>query len=216
MECIGRGKARKPYDSFSCKVSIATPITAPKGGQFVLHAKALHGNPDDGHTLDWIIAAKMRRRAAVEPVIGHLKDDHRMRDASTPSRRRRLQLSLLRAGFEELLRALPGPRARTLDAAFAYSAPETFFTDDQGRGGWQTVDALKKRGRQEAASKPLEPLASYAAALRRRLARASSPPAASISPGTPAPTMGPGTARNAGFSQQFPVLPAPYAISNGE
>ena len=118
----GRGKARKPYE-FGCKVSIATPATAPKGGQFVLHAKAPHGNPYDGHTLGpvitdlekltgvavgrihgdkgyrghnypdrfrvWIsgqvrrvtkvIRREMRRRAAVEPVIGHLKDDHRMR-----------------------------------------------------------------------------------------------------------------------------------------
>ena len=44
VECIGRGKARAPYE-FGCKVSIATPVTAPNGGQFVLHAKALHGNP---------------------------------------------------------------------------------------------------------------------------------------------------------------------------
>src|SRR4029453_11289941 len=122
VECIGRGKARTPYE-FGCKVSIATPATAPKGGQFVLHAKALHGNPYDGHTLGPVIAdlekltgvavrrihgdkgyrghnypdrfkvwisgqvrrvtkairLEMRRRAAVEPVIGHLKDDHRMR-----------------------------------------------------------------------------------------------------------------------------------------
>lgn len=122
VECIGKGKARAPYE-FGCKVSIATPATAPKGGQFVLHAKALHGNPYDGHTLGpviadlekltgvaarrihgdkgyrghnhpdrfkvWIsgqvrrvtkaICREMRRRAAVEPVIGHLKDDHRMR-----------------------------------------------------------------------------------------------------------------------------------------
>jgi IS5 family transposase len=122
VECIGRGKARAPYE-FGCKVSITTPVTAPKGGQFVLHAKALHGNPFDGHTLGPVIAdlekltgvevrrihvdkgyrghnhphrfrvwitgqarrvtkairREMRRRAAVEPVIGHLKDDHRMR-----------------------------------------------------------------------------------------------------------------------------------------
>jgi transposase, IS5 family len=122
VECIGKGKARAPYE-FGCKVSIATPATAPKGGQFVLHAKALHGNPYDGHTLGPVIAdlekltgvaarrihgdkgyrghnypdrfkvwisgqvrrvtkairREMRRRAAVEPVIGHLKDDHRMR-----------------------------------------------------------------------------------------------------------------------------------------
>ena len=122
VECIGKGKARAPYE-FGCKVSIVTPVTAPRGGQFVLHAKALHGNPYDGHTLAPVIAdlekltgvavrrihgdkgyrghnypdrfkvwisgqlrrvtkvirREMRRRAAVEPVIGHLKDDHRMR-----------------------------------------------------------------------------------------------------------------------------------------
>ena len=55
VECIGRGKARAPYE-FGCKVSIATPVTAPRGGQFVLHAKALHGNPYDGHTLGPVIA----------------------------------------------------------------------------------------------------------------------------------------------------------------
>lgn len=29
----------------------ATPATTPKGGQFVLHTKALHGNPFDGYAL---------------------------------------------------------------------------------------------------------------------------------------------------------------------
>jgi transposase, IS5 family len=121
VECIGKGKARTPYE-FGCKVSIATPATKPKGGQFVLHAKALHGNPFDGHTLGpviteleqltgvetrrihvdkgyrghnhkekfrvWIsgqarrvtrpIRREMKRRAAVEPVIGHTKAEHRM------------------------------------------------------------------------------------------------------------------------------------------
>jgi IS5 family transposase len=121
VECIGKGKARAPYE-FGCKVSVATPATKPKGGQFVLHAKALHGNPFDGHTLRpvvaelealtgietrrihvdkgyrghnhaqkfrvWIsgqvqrvtapIRREMRRRAAIEPVIGHIKAEHRM------------------------------------------------------------------------------------------------------------------------------------------
>lgn len=121
VECIGKGKARAPYE-FGCKVSIATPVTQPKGGQFVLHAKALHGNPFDGHTLAsavadiqvntgaevtrihvdkgyrghdfpnkfkvWItgqvrrvtkaMRREMKRRAAVEPVIGHTKAEHRM------------------------------------------------------------------------------------------------------------------------------------------
>jgi transposase, IS5 family len=121
VECIGKGKARAPYE-FGCKVSVATPVTQPKGGQFVLHAKALHGNPFDGHTLGpavadlervtgvkvarvhvdkgyrghnypnkfkvWIsgqvrrvtktIRREMKRRAAVEPMIGHIKAEHRM------------------------------------------------------------------------------------------------------------------------------------------
>jgi hypothetical protein len=55
VECIGKGKARAPYE-FGYKVSVATPATKPKGGQFVLHAKALHGNPFDGHTLEPVIA----------------------------------------------------------------------------------------------------------------------------------------------------------------
>jgi len=115
------GKARTPYE-FGCKVSVAVPVTRPKGGQFVLHSSALHGNPFDGHTLDaaitdiekntgieikrahvdkgyrghnhpnkyriWItgqvrrttvaIKREMKRRAAVEPIIGHMKAEHRM------------------------------------------------------------------------------------------------------------------------------------------
>jgi IS5 family transposase len=35
VECIGKGNARAPYE-FGCKVSIATPVTAPKGGQRLL------------------------------------------------------------------------------------------------------------------------------------------------------------------------------------
>src|ERR1019366_2179406 len=123
VECIGKGKAHKPYE-FGVKVSVATPVNRCKGGQFVLHAKALPGNPYDGHTLAVIIpeieasvgaglakivadagyrghnASKekafkvyvagqkrglstaikraFRRRSAVEPVIGHLKNEHRM------------------------------------------------------------------------------------------------------------------------------------------
>jgi IS5 family transposase len=123
VECIGKGKAHKPYE-FGVKVSVATTLKHSKGGQFVVHAQALPGNPYDGHTLAGVIPAieqlvgntierlhadagyrghnappdykfkiytskqkrrvtpqikrEMRRRAAVEPVIGHLKEDHRM------------------------------------------------------------------------------------------------------------------------------------------
>ncbi len=123
VECIGKGKAHAPYE-FGVKVSIATTLKRSKGGQFALHAKALPGNPYDGHTLATIIPdmerllgagieriltdagykghnaplshkfrvftagqkrrvtpqikREMRRRAAVEPVIGHIKNEHRM------------------------------------------------------------------------------------------------------------------------------------------
>ena len=36
-------------------MSITTSASKPNGGQFVLHAKALHGNPFDGHTLGPVI-----------------------------------------------------------------------------------------------------------------------------------------------------------------
>lgn len=118
VECIAKGKADKPYE-FGCKVSITTSINRAPGGHFVLHAKALHGRPYDGHTLngvtteleDWTgvtperiyvdrgyrghdvprkhrvfrsgqkrgvhgsIKRELRRRAVVEPIIGHLKSD---------------------------------------------------------------------------------------------------------------------------------------------
>jgi IS5 family transposase len=123
VECIGKGKAHKPYE-FGVKVSVATPLNRCKGGQFVAHVKAMPGNPYDGHTLATVIpevetsigaslsqivadagyrghnapkdkAFKVyvagqkrglsaaikrafRRRSAVEPVIGHLKNEHRM------------------------------------------------------------------------------------------------------------------------------------------
>ena len=75
VECIGKGKARAPYE-FGCKVSIATPATKPKGGQFVLHAKALHGNPFDGHTLGPVIA-DLEKRTGVETRRIHVDKGYR-------------------------------------------------------------------------------------------------------------------------------------------
>lgn len=54
VECIGKGKAHRPYE-FGVKVSVATTISRAKGGQFVTHVKALPGNPYDGHTLATVI-----------------------------------------------------------------------------------------------------------------------------------------------------------------
>ncbi len=50
VECIGKGKARTRYE-FGCKTSLATTNERCKGGQFVLGAMALPGNPYDGHSL---------------------------------------------------------------------------------------------------------------------------------------------------------------------
>jgi transposase, IS5 family len=115
-ECIGKGKASAPYE-FGVKVSIVTTNARAPGGQFVLHARALPGNPYDGHTLRAVIEdtqkltgreierayvdkgyrghnaphprrvfisgqkrgvfgaikRELRRRSAIEPVIGHMK-----------------------------------------------------------------------------------------------------------------------------------------------
>lgn len=47
VECIGKGKAHKPYE-FGCKVSIATTNARSPGGMFILHARAFHGPPMTG------------------------------------------------------------------------------------------------------------------------------------------------------------------------
>src|SRR5476651_2817838 len=118
VECIGKGKARAPYE-FGVKVSIVTTNACAPGGQFVLHAAALPGNPYDGHTLRaviedtqrltgrevervyvdkgyrghdaphprrvfisgqkrgvfGVIKRELRRRSAIEPLIGHMKEE---------------------------------------------------------------------------------------------------------------------------------------------
>jgi len=161
VECIGKGKARAPYE-FGCKVSIATPATKPKGGQFVLHAKALHGNPFAAIRWDlsspnwssrpasrlaasmstrgtevtitkrssvWIsgqvrgvtkpIRREMRRRAAVEPVIGHTKAEHRMgRNYLKGRDGDRINAVLAAAGYGLLLRWLGGLLRALLQALF--------------------------------------------------------------------------------------------------
>lgn len=117
VECIGKGKARTRFE-FGCKLSLATTNRPAPGGQFVIGARSLPGNPFDGHTLAAQIAQteritgvaierayvdrgyrghdadthrvfvsgqkrgvtptirrEIRRRAGIEPVIGHMKED---------------------------------------------------------------------------------------------------------------------------------------------
>ena len=121
VECIGKGKARRPYE-FGVKVSLA--VTHKQG--LMVGARTFPGNPFDGHTLsaqleqttnllqdlerkprqvivdlgfrgvdadnpgvEIIHRGKfktltalqrrwLKRRQAIEPMIGHTKSDHRM------------------------------------------------------------------------------------------------------------------------------------------
>ena len=83
-ECIGKGKARAPYE-FGVKVSLTTTNKRCKGGQFILHAMALPGNPYDGHTLkdvlketETLTGRKIERAYVDKGYVGH--------DASRPNR----------------------------------------------------------------------------------------------------------------------------------
>jgi len=121
VDCISKGKARRPYE-FGEKVGIARALK----GNLIVGARAFHRNPYDGHTLnsqleqatilmqDCAVAPEtvfvdlgyrgvdadnpggrivhrgkpkrlsaqekkqLKRRQAIEPIIGHLKADHRM------------------------------------------------------------------------------------------------------------------------------------------
>ena len=171
VECIGKGKAHRPYE-FGVKVSVATTLGYAKGGQFVTHVKALPGNPYDGHTLKTVIPdmealvgntiqrvitdkgyrghnappeytfrvfttgqrrrmtpkikREMRRRSAVEPVIGHLKAEHRMgRNYLWDRKGDAINAVLAAAGynFSLLLRWLRLLLSRLRDALIATTQP---------------------------------------------------------------------------------------------
>ena len=118
VECISKGKPHKKYE-FGCKVGFVTTALS----NWIIGAKAFHGNPYDGHTLKENLEQTKRitgiepeqgtcdlgyrkhnyegnctvnlvnrlrkkiprsirklwkRRSAIEPVIGHLKQDNRL------------------------------------------------------------------------------------------------------------------------------------------
>ena len=54
VECIGKGKAHRPYE-FGVKVSVATTLARSKAGQFIAHVRVMPCNPYDGHTLETVI-----------------------------------------------------------------------------------------------------------------------------------------------------------------
>jgi IS5 family transposase len=157
VECIGKGKARTRFE-FGVKVSLATTNRPAPGGQFVIGARTLPGNPFDGHTLAAqivqteritgvsverayvdrgyrghdaqdrrsgethqsrvflsgqrrgvtpTIRREIRRRAGIEPVIGHMKaDGHLGRNFLAGAAGDAINLVLVAAGHNlRLLRA---------------------------------------------------------------------------------------------------------------
>ena len=84
VECIGKGKASAPYE-FGVKVSVVTTNARAPGGQFVLNAKALPGNPYDGHTLKGAIEAT-ERLTGCSIERSYVDKGYRGHDASNPHR----------------------------------------------------------------------------------------------------------------------------------
>src|SRR5271165_6200206 len=66
VECIGKGKAHRPYE-FGVKVSVVTTLHRSRGGQFATHVAALPGNPYHGYTLATVIPA-------MQALIGNTLD----------------------------------------------------------------------------------------------------------------------------------------------
>ena len=84
VECIGKGKARAPYE-FGVKASVVTTNSRAPGGQFVLHAKALPGNPYDGHTLRTAIEDTERLTGCTIERV-YVDKGYRGHDAANPHR----------------------------------------------------------------------------------------------------------------------------------
>jgi IS5 family transposase len=84
VECIGKGKASAPYE-FGVKASIITTNARAPGGQFVLHAKALPGNPYDGHTLRTVIE-DTQKLTGCEIERAYVDKGYRGHDAENPRR----------------------------------------------------------------------------------------------------------------------------------
>jgi IS5 family transposase len=84
VECIGKGKASAPYE-FGMKVSVVTTNARAPGGQFVLGAKTLPGNPYDGHTLKEAIE-DTERLTGCSIVRAYVDKGYRGHDAANPHR----------------------------------------------------------------------------------------------------------------------------------
>jgi transposase, IS5 family len=81
VECIGKGKAHRPYE-FGVRVSVTTTLNRSKGGQFIAHVKAMPGNPYDGHTLATVIP---EREAQIGANLSRIVVDRGYRGHNAPT-----------------------------------------------------------------------------------------------------------------------------------
>jgi transposase, IS5 family len=111
--CLAKGKADKPYE-FGCKLALA--VTNREG--FALAAKALPGNPYDGHTLAGTIEQVVAITGGVEPERIYLDKGYRGHDYP-PAQGARLPCR-------------PAPRPRPdRDDPQGTQAPQRHRTDDR-------------------------------------------------------------------------------------
>ena len=190
VECIGKGKARKPYE-FGVKVSLA--VTHLRG--LMVGARSFPGNPVDGHTLaaqleqttnlmqDLGRAPKqvivdlgfrgvdadnpnveiihrgkyksltklqrkwLKRRQAIEPLIGHTKADHGMQRCWLKGELGdALHALSCAAGYNIrwLLRAIAAQAAKDAKAFFFALFRLTLWSRTSVNGSWRAVIGLPR------------------------------------------------------------------------
>jgi IS5 family transposase len=83
VECIGKRKASAPYE-FGVKASIVTTNARAPGGQFVLHAKALPGNPYEATPC--ALSSRTLRSSGCEIEHAYVDKGYRGHDAPHPRR----------------------------------------------------------------------------------------------------------------------------------
>lgn len=81
VDCISKGKAKLPYE-FGVKVGIASTLK----GNLIVGARAFHGNPYDGHTLNEQLeqASILMQDSAVKPATAFVDLGYRGVDAQNP------------------------------------------------------------------------------------------------------------------------------------
>ena len=118
---------------FGVKVSLATTLHRSRGGQFIAHAKALPGNPYDGHTLKTVIPE-------IETQIGanltRIVVDRGYRDHNAPPDHKSRSISRARDAAS--------PRPSNANSAAARPSSRSSATPKPGTGWAETISPEPK------------------------------------------------------------------------